>query len=239
MRNRLLIIFVLLILTGVSFWAGYQFKKEKPPQKKLSVVGTVPKYTLTNQLGDKVSSGKFKGKVRVVSFLFPYCKEYCPLIAINMVNLNQLLKSAHLSNKVQLVSYDVDPDHTGPKQMRAFMKEYGWKPQDTHWQYLTGKPSEIRKIVRKAFYISYQQVSEATEDSLIDLEKKKGTYVPSPVVSNKLADKVNPDYDIAHNDALAIVDTKGRIRKIYDDADHVSNQQILHVIDQLLAGKHQ
>jgi len=237
MRNRLIIIFVLLLLVLVSFYAGYQFKGNSSPKKSLKVVGEVPGYTLTNQLGDKVSSNKFSGKVRVVSFLFPYCKEYCPLIAINMVNLEQILKSAHLTNKVQLVSYDVDPEHTGPSQMRAFMKEYGWNPQNTDWQYLTGKPSQIKKIVRKSYYISYQQVSEATEDSLVNLEKKQGTYAPSPEVSNKLADKVNPDYDIAHNDALAIVDTKGRIRKIYDDADHVSNQRLLHVIDQLLPNK--
>ena len=239
MRNRLLIIFLLLILVAVSFWAGIKYsstgnKANHSPQNSLSVVSKVPAYTLTNQLGQKVSSKEFNGKVRVVSFLFPYCKEYCPLIAINMVSLEQVLKSAHLANRVQLISYDVDPGHTGPSQMRAFMKEYGWNPQNMHWQYLTGKPSEIRRIVRKSYYISYQIVSEATEDSLVNREKQKGTYVPSPEVRNKLADKVKPDYDVSHNDALAIVDTKGQIRKIYDDADHVSNQQILHTIEQLI-----
>jgi len=231
--NTLLWTLIIIIATG-SFLAGWYLKSYREKQNMLSVKGTIPAYTLTNQLGQKVSSKEFKGKIRIATFLFPYCKEYCPLIAINMVNLEQLLKSAHLTDQVQLVAYNVDPGDTGPAQMSAFMKQYGWNPKNTNWEYLTGRPKTIRNIVRKSFYISYQRVSEATEDSLINIEKRKGIYVPSPEVSNKLADKVKPAYDISHNDALVIVDNKGRIRKIYDDADHVSNQQILHVIDQLL-----
>lgn len=235
MRNKLITVLVLAAIIIISFLAGSQFGGGNAQKKsKYKVIGKVPSYTLTNQLGQKVSSRKFKGKIRVVSFLFPYCREYCPLIALNMVHFEQLLKNAHLTNRVQLISYDVDPSHTGPSQMRAFMKEYGWNPKNLDWQYLTGKPSEIKKIVRNSYYVSYQLVSEAKEDSLVNREKKEGTYIPSPQVQNKLADKVNPDYDVAHNDAIAIVDTKGRIRKIINGADHFSNQQLLNIVDNLL-----
>jgi cytochrome oxidase Cu insertion factor (SCO1/SenC/PrrC family) len=128
----------------------------------------------------------------------------------------------------------VDPDSTGPKQMKAFQQQYGWNPTDTHWQYLTGKPGEIHHIVTGSYYIDYQRVSEASEDQEIEKEKKAGTYVPDPVVANKLADEAQPNYDIVHNDALAIVDTTGHIRKIFEDADRVSNQQIMDVIYKLL-----
>jgi protein SCO1/2 len=231
--NIFLWILIIIIVTG-AFLAGRYLSNYRVIQNKLPVKGMIPAYTLTNQLGNKVSSKDFKGKIRIVTFLFPYCKEYCPLIAINMVNLEQLLKSAHLTKQVQLIAYNVDPGDTGPTQMSAFMTQYGWNPNNTNWEYLTGSPKTIRNIVRRSFYISYQKVSEATEDSLINMEKKKGIYVPSPEVRNKLAEKVKPEYDIAHNDALVIADKKGRIRKIYDDADHVSNQRILNVINQLL-----
>ncbi len=89
-------------------------------------------------------------------------------------------------------------------------------------------------MVTGSYFVYYQRVTTASEDSVAAVEKKNGTYVPSPEVKNDLADKVNPDYDIVHNDALAIVDTKGRIRKIFDDADHVSSGQMLKVIRQIL-----
>lgn len=233
----LIFLFLFLLVAFGSFLTGRYLSTGQKRDSSLPVIGTVPAYHLTNQLGQSVSSDEFKGKIRVVSFLFPYCREYCPLIAINLVNLENLLKSAHIDDRVQLIAYNVDPGQTGPAQMKEFMSQYGWNPENTHWQYLTGPPEEIKKIVRKAYYISYQRVSESLEDSVAAQEKKEGTFVPSPQVQNRLADRMKPDYDVTHNDAIAIVDAKGRIRKIFDDADHVSNRELLDVINSLLPNK--
>lgn len=45
------------------------------------------------------------------------------------------------------------------------------------------------------------------------------------------------NYDIVHNDALIIVDTDGRIRAIYDNADRVPVRLMLDVIEQLVPGE--
>lgn len=234
MRKGILNTILFILLIGAGFIAGYVYRLKSGKIDSLPVIGKVPSYTLTNQLGKKVSSETFNGKVRVVTFLFPYCDEYCPLIALNLVSLEHLLKESHLENEVQIVAYNVDPEHTGSSQMAEFMKQYGWDPQNTHWQFLTGKPSEIKKIVRDSYFVYYKQVSVASEDSVAAEEKKKGEYVPSPEVKNDLADRVNPDYDIVHNDAVAIVDAKGRIRKIIDDADHASGEQLFDIVQKLL-----
>ncbi|HKI44342.1 MAG TPA: SCO family protein [Balneolales bacterium] len=234
MRRVSLYISILILIACVGFFAGWHLRPRANKKDSLQVLGKIPDYTLTNQLGQQVSSKSFHGKVRVVTFLFPYCQGYCPLIAHNFVSLEQNLKASKMADKVQLVAFNVDPDSTGPKQMKAFQQQYGWNPTDTHWQYLTGKPGEIHHIVTGSYYIDYQRVSEASEDQEIEKEKKAGTYVPDPVVANKLADEAQPNYDIVHNDALAIVDTTGHIRKIFEDADRVSNQQIMDVIYKLL-----
>ncbi len=234
MRKGLLAALLIILFSCLGFAAGFIYHQKQVNIKVLPILGHVPSDTFTNQLGQKVSTETFKGKIRVVTFLFPYCDEYCPLIALNMVELEQLLKEAHLTDKVQLVAYNVDPENTGTRQMSEFMQQYGWNPKDTHWQYLTGNPATIHSMVTGSYFVYYQRVTTASEDSVAAIEKKKGTFVPSPEVKNDLADKVNPDYDIVHNDALAIVDTKGRIRKIFDDADHVSGGQMLKVIQQIL-----
>ena len=55
------------------------------------------------------------------------------------------------------------------------------------------------------------------------------------MVVNPLANKVKPGYDVTHNDGLVIVDPQGRIRKVYDQADVVSNQTLLEAIKPLLS----
>ena len=225
----------LLITFGVGcFAAGWYLHPFVQGTKPLPVLGQVPDYKLTDQLGRRVSSTSFKGKVRVVTFLFPYCTSYCPLIAHNFVSLERVLKTSGIADRVQLVAFDVDPENTGPLQMRKFQEQYGWDPEDTHWEFLTGTPDEIRRIVAGVYHVYYKKVSDESEDEEVAKQKREGTYVPQPVVRNSLADEASVDYDIVHNDALAIVDTEGRIRKYFADADRVSDEQIMDVITRLL-----
>lgn len=234
MRRTFLTAFVLIIVFGGGFSAGWLLNQEGKTQAALPVLGYAPSYKLTNQLGQKVSSKSFDGKIRVVTFLFPYCTEYCPLIAVNLVSLWHSLKAAGLANEVQFVAFDVDPGHTGPKQMRAFLKEFGWHPSNMHWQYLTGKPVQIRRVVTGTYHIEYQRVTLAEEARQNRKAKAEGYYVPQPTVRNPLAKKAKVNYDVVHNDALAVVDQRGRIRKIYDDASRLPNNQLMTLIKRLL-----
>lgn len=202
------------------------------PVQKDKILGQAPSYHgLTNQLNHRVDSEQFQGKVRVVTFLFTYCETYCPLITAHLVGFENLLRSVGLEDRVQLVAFNVDPGDTGPRQMRAFLKQYGWNPEDTHWQFLTGEPDTIRHIVTGGFHIAYARVNEDKEGG----ENPEGPeQTPQPTVVNTLARKAGVDYDISHNDGLIVVDPQGRIRKIYNQADMVSKQQLLRQVQALL-----
>ncbi|MEJ2685766.1 MAG: SCO family protein [Gammaproteobacteria bacterium] len=196
------------------------------------VLGTAPGYTgLINQLGQSVDSRRFRGRVQVVTFLFPYCTTYCPLIAAHLVGLEHLLRAAGEQSQVQIVAFNVDPSGTGPRQMGAFLREYGWNPSDLHWQYLTGDPDKIRHVVRDGFHIAYQRVSDQHTPAA---SRSGPAQTPQPEVINTLADSAHAGYDITHNDGLVLVDARGRIRRIYDQADVVSNRRLLKAIQSLL-----
>ncbi|HUZ50130.1 MAG TPA: SCO family protein [Candidatus Dormibacteraeota bacterium] len=199
--------------------------------------GTVPTYTLVDQSGRKVHSSAFLGKVQVVSFLFPYCTSYCPLTAQHIVQVESALQRAGLADRVQFISFNVDPAGTGPKQMRAFMHEYGWPPSDTHWEYLTGSVAQIRRVVQQGYMVTYERESNAQEDREIARERKEGTYVPQPEVSNPLAKRANVDYDIVHNDLLEVVGPRGHIRAIYLEADTVTADNIIAITNTLDSGR--
>ncbi|MGA7540332.1 MAG: SCO family protein, partial [Steroidobacteraceae bacterium] len=68
------------VLILVGFAAGFFLGHVRSKAPRLPDFGPAPHYTLTNQLGETVSSTRFAGKVQVVTFLFPYCTTYCPLI---------------------------------------------------------------------------------------------------------------------------------------------------------------
>lgn len=225
---------ICLALGGALGW-DLGTRSAHPRPAPAPVLGRAPAYHgLINQLGQPVDSTRFAGKVQVVTFLFPYCTTYCPLIAAHLVGLENLLKIARLQDRVQIVAFDVDPAGTGPAQMRAFLKEYGWNPRDLRWQYLTGSPAVIRKIVTGGFHIAYEKVPAGA-----DAEAALGPeQTPQPEVVNPLAERAKVDYDISHNDALILVDPKGRVRHIYTQADVVSNAELLARIQALLGRRH-
>jgi protein SCO1/2 len=211
---------------------GFFFGQRHEAREKttLPVLGTAPEYQMTNQLGEMVRSSSLRGKVQLVTFLFPYCTTLCPLIVAHLVNLENLgLRPNGIEDKVEIVSFDIDPGHTGPPQMRAFLSQYGWNPRDLHWQYLTGSPDEVRRVVTNGFRVWYKRISLASEAG-----GGAGASVEQPEVVNKLAESAHADYDIVHNDVLEIVDRHGRIRKIYDNADAVSWTDLLTTIQSLV-----
>ena len=226
---------LLVIVLGLGFGAGYWFfSAGGSGQSRLPVIGKAPTYTLTNQLRQKVSSSAFAGKVQVVAFLFPYCTDYCPLIAAHLVGLEQALKAAGLADRVQLVAFNVDPAHTGPQVMAEFMRQYGWDPRDTRWQYLTGDPDEVRRVVTGGFHVDYEQVPESVADAQAEKAEKQGLYHAPPAVSNALAAAARPDYDVTHNDSLILVDPQGRLRRVYAEADRIPDSELIADISALL-----
>lgn len=197
----------------------------------LPVLGRAPDYRMTNQLGETVPSSSLRGKIQLVTFLFPYCTTLCPLIAAHLVNLENLgLRPNDIEDKVEIVSFDVDPAHTGPLQMRAFLRQYGWNPADPHWQYLTGSLADVHHVVQDGFGVWYKRISLASE-----ARNNTSAPVEQPEVVNKLADEAHVDYDIVHNNVLEIVDQQGRLRKIYDSADTVSWTDLLSIIQALIS----
>lgn len=177
--------------------------------------GSAPDYTLTDQNGREVSSRDFAGKVRVVSFLFPYCTTYCPVIGRTLVQLDHELAARHLTGKVEIVAFNVDPGGSGPKQMREFWKQYGGDPASPTFAYLTGDPKQVRHIVYDGFHVYYKKVEGEEE----------GPQQPNP-----LATRAHVDYDITHNDSVEVVGPDGRIRKIFDQGDQVSVEALMSAV---------
>ena len=92
---------VLLLAGGVAGWLIAQ-RPNTQAARALPVLGKAPRFHgLTNQLGERVDSSRFEGKVQVVTFLFPYCTTYCPLIVAHLAGLESTLKLAGLQDRIR------------------------------------------------------------------------------------------------------------------------------------------
>jgi protein SCO1 len=234
MRKGFVYLSIFIFFGAGGFFLGRFFSGHSRQKESLPVLGQAPDYILTNQLGSPVSSTSFRGKVQVVTFLFTYCRGYCPLIAHNFVALEHVLKATGIADQIQFVAFNVDPENTGPAQMKMFQKQYGWDPSDLHWEFLTGSPEEIRRIVTEGYHVYFRKVRDTKESQESESGKLEQDLTPEPVVSNPLADSAGADYDIIHNDMMVIVDTRGCIRRIFEDAERISDEQFMNVINQLL-----
>lgn len=226
----------LLAVVLIVALVGYRGARAPAPRPTPAVeLGRAPAFTLIDQNGRSVASTSFAGRVQVVSFLFPYCTTYCPLIARTEAVLQSHLGALGLAGRTQLVSFNVDPSGAGPAQLAAFLREFRGNPADGSWEFLTGTPEQIHQVVYTGFHVFYQRVSLASENADIAQQKAAGTYIPQPVQANPLT-PANIDYDIVHNDLVEVVAPDGRITQMFPEGSKVSEAQLVAAIRAALSG---
>jgi len=183
--------------------------------------GSAPSFTLTDQSGRAISSAHFRGKVQVVSFLFPYCTTDCPLLARDLALLQRALAAQGLGGKVEIVTFNVDPGGAGPRQLAAFLGQYGAAadPAATpHWHFLTGSPQQVKRVVRDQYHVAYWKVAGADEGA---------------GHSNALAERAHADYDIKHSEVTYVADGNGIIRYLFTGPNAATTATLLNAIRQI------
>ncbi|MDX6201101.1 MAG: hypothetical protein QOE24_2407 [Frankiales bacterium] len=237
---RTLLVAVPLLLVGAAGGLGYVAAQAKPGNYVAAKTqyGNAPAWTLTDQNGKTVSSTDFAGKVQVVAYLFPYCTTFCPAETHVLSSLEADLKDAGLAGKrVQLVAFNVDPENTGPTEMRGFLQEYGVSPADPSWSYLTGTASQIQQVVNDGYHVYYQRISLADEAKQVAKEKQQGTYTPATVVPNSLQAAAKPGYDIVHNQQIDVVAPDGHIAAVFSEGSVVSETDLYQAVQHAITDR--
>jgi cytochrome oxidase Cu insertion factor (SCO1/SenC/PrrC family) len=116
-----------------------------------------PGFRLTNQFGQPVSLGAFRGKVVILAFTDSECTTICPLTTASMVAARDLLGKA--GDQVQLLGIDANPEATSRSDVMAYSRAHGMVNQ---WDFLTGSPAQLR-AAWKAYHI-YVQIEQGQID---------------------------------------------------------------------------
>lgn len=111
-----------------------------------TVWSKVPDFTLTNQMGQKVSYSDLEGKIVVVDFFFTRCPVICPKMTNNMKVLQESVKNNNRAGSrdpdyIHFVSITVDPKHDSVQQLKQYANRFQINPQN--WWLLTGDKKTI------------------------------------------------------------------------------------------------
>jgi protein SCO1/2 len=104
----------------------------------------VPGFTLSNQYGDRVSLGSYRGRVVVLTFLYSTCGDTCIVIGQQIRGALNELEDEHVRAPAVLI-VSADPAADSPTNVRRFLAEVSLSGRVL---YLTGTLAQLRSIWR-------------------------------------------------------------------------------------------
>jgi protein SCO1 len=152
---------------------------------ELPVIFDVPDFLLTDQNNSPVSNMDLQGKVWVGAFMFTDCPGVCPMMARQMLKLQDAVSGTD----VKMISFSLDPEKDTPEVVKAYLEKI--KADPARWSYLVGPKQTVWGIAEKLKV----HVQDATPDepivhgeyvALVDRAGKvRGYYIGTDIDSMK------------------------------------------------------
>jgi len=136
-------------------------------------------FHLINQKGDSIGPKDFEGKIYVADFFFTRCQTICPIMAINMAELQEFYKD---DNEMKFLSHSVTPVIDSVPVLEAYALKN--KAIDGKWDITTGDKKHIYELARKSYFAVLDEGDGGDQDFihteqfvLIDKQKQiRGFY---------------------------------------------------------------
>ncbi len=150
-----------LIVTSKEGWIEGVTQRQKAPEASPSPLtvqisravepldegDVLPDYHFTNELGQAVSLGQYKGQALAFTFFFTRCPfpNFCPRLTGNFAEAAaQLRQMPDAPARWHLLSISFDPTNDTPPRLEAYAKTAHYDPG--HWSFLTGDPVQISEL---------------------------------------------------------------------------------------------
>jgi protein SCO1/2 len=104
-------------------------------------------YPFTNELGQAVRLGDFRGQALAITFFFTRCPipDYCPRLSKNFEEASQkLCAMAGAPTNWHFLSVSFDTDFDTPRVLKTYGERYQYDPK--HWSFLTGPREKISEL---------------------------------------------------------------------------------------------
>lgn len=159
-KSRILIVLIALFFvscdetqdkrTPLPIWGNRDVEYKMVDGKEVAdtIYHVVPSFAYLNQDSVWVSSNDLKDKILVADFFFTNCPSICPPMTTNMKRLN--IMTEDLKDKLQFVSFSIDPKRDTPSRIQEYIKLHGIKA--TNWMFFTGIEAEKTHALAGEFF---------------------------------------------------------------------------------------
>jgi protein SCO1 len=106
-------------------------------------------YSFTNELGQALRLGDFRGQALGITFFFTRCPipDYCPRLSKNFEEASRKLSAMPGGpTNWHFLSVTFDPEFDTPGILKAYGERYEYDP--THWSFVTGPKEKIGELAR-------------------------------------------------------------------------------------------
>ncbi|MBI5267624.1 MAG: COX15/CtaA family protein [candidate division Zixibacteria bacterium] len=117
--------------------------------REVPILYDVPSFSFVESSGQPFGLDNLKGKISIVDFFFTSCRGPCPVMVVRFGELYD--KYAH-SDKVQLVSFTVDPEVDSLARLREYATTH--RVTDNRWLFVRGEGPQIRALCEEGFKVS-------------------------------------------------------------------------------------
>jgi len=133
----------------------------------------VADFVLTNQNGKTITEDNFEDKIYVADFFFTRCQTICPVMAVNMAELQEYFKN---DEEIKFLSHSVTPIMDSVPTLRAYATKKG--AIDGKWEITTGDKKHIYDLARKSYFAVLDEGDGGDQDFIhteqfILIDKKK------------------------------------------------------------------
>ena len=104
-------------------------------------------FQLVNQNGDTITQANFENKIYVADFFFTRCQTICPIMAVNMAELQEYYKN---DDDLKFLSHSVTPIIDSVSVLRVYADKQ--KAIPGKWEITTGKKAHIYELARKSYF---------------------------------------------------------------------------------------
>lgn len=115
--------------------------------KHISRNHRISDFNLINQNGKTITKEDFEGKIYIADFFFTRCQTICPIMAINMGDLQEKFKN---DPDLKFLSHSVTPLLDSVPVLRAYADKNG--AIDGKWEITTGDKKHIYELARKSYF---------------------------------------------------------------------------------------
>lgn len=115
--------------------------------KHISRNHRISDFNLINQNGEAITKEDFEGKIYVADFFFTRCQTICPIMAVNMKDLQEEFKN---DPDLKFLSHSVTPVMDSVPVLRAYADKN--EAIDGKWEITTGDKRHIYELARKSYF---------------------------------------------------------------------------------------